>query len=186
MRNRRSLTSCGPRAEQGSPKFVPPQERIVHLREPRTARCTVEHRSIRQVDLLPGPRACRAWSRTVVGERSKTVEPFKTVLHRAIVGQSPSSRCRPRFSSRTDRHVGGTRQRRSNESCAEASPPKLALGSGPTASRDDLRAAGIVTNLRGLLKKKDEVGRIWGLIATVFTSYRTVEIVGPKRGTSRT
>ena len=45
--------------------------------------------------------------------------------------------------------------------------------------KDDLRAAGIVTNLRGLLKKKGRVEAQRLDLNDIVT--RTVEIVGPKR-----
>ncbi|MGC2072977.1 MAG: hypothetical protein WA694_16995 [Pseudolabrys sp.] len=61
------------------------------------------------------------------------------------------------------------------------SPPNLEkIGKILTSiQKDDLRAAGIVTNLRGLLKKKDEVETQELDLNDIVTS--TVEIVGPKR-----
>ncbi|MGA6930504.1 MAG: hypothetical protein WBZ35_14355 [Pseudolabrys sp.] len=57
--------------------------------------------------------------------------------------------------------------------------PALADSEGHVIQKDDLRAAGIVTNLRGLLKKKDEVETQELDLNDIVTS--TVEIVGPKR-----
>jgi signal transduction histidine kinase len=60
------------------------------------------------------------------------------------------------------------------------SPPNLEkIGKILTSiQKDDLRAAGIVTNLRGLLKKKDEVETQELDLNDIVT--RTVEIVGPE------
>ena len=60
------------------------------------------------------------------------------------------------------------------------SPPNLEkIGKILTSiQKDDLRAAGIVTNLRGLLKKKDEVETQELDLNDILT--RTVEIVGPE------
>ena len=74
LRNRRSLTSCGPRPSRASPKFVPPQERIATFDQDGTL--WVEHPIYSQVvyclDRVPA----------VVEKdpKLKNVEPFKTVL----------------------------------------------------------------------------------------------------------
>ena len=61
------------------------------------------------------------------------------------------------------------------------SPPNLEkVGKIPTSiQKDDLRAAGIVTNLRGLLKKKNEVETLELDLNDIVTSqWRSL---GPKR-----
>ena len=82
-------------AEQGSPKFVPPQERIATFDQDGT--CGLNTRYIRRSFIAW--TACLQWSRKIRNSKTSNLSRRSS---RANVGQSPSSRCMSsrKFSSR--------------------------------------------------------------------------------------